>query len=122
MFVVAWVQDAMQELRHQIESAEATIEELENSDEGDNGEMREFEQHVNNHNWHIDKLEMVTRALDNHDVDPERIDDLKDSIDYYVECGTEPDFINDEYLYEDLSLEKKLAEKAAIVEDRKSVV
>ena len=45
------------------------MEELETEDtEYADNEIRDLSELVANHNWHIEKLEMITRVLDNHAV------------------------------------------------------
>jgi CCR4-NOT transcription complex subunit 3 len=57
------------------------------------------------HRWHVNKLELVLRSLQNGNLEANQVIDLKDSIKYYVEDGHNPDFSGeDETLYDDLSL------------------
>lgn len=40
---------------------------------------------IRSHRFHIDKLEAVTRLLDNESLQPDDVDALKDDVEYYVE-------------------------------------
>ena len=40
---------------------------------------------IKGHTFHIEKLEAVTRLLDNESLSPDDVDALKDDIEYYVE-------------------------------------
>lgn len=57
------------------------------------------------HKWHVNKLEMLLRALQNGVIDVGPVLDLKESIKYYVEDGHNLDYSGeDETLYDDLNL------------------
>lgn len=57
------------------------------------------------HKWHVNKLEMLLRALQNGNIEVGPVLDLKESIKYYVEDGHNLDYSGeDETLYDDLNL------------------
>lgn len=57
------------------------------------------------HKWHVNKLELLLRSLQNGGVEVGQVHDLKDSIKYYVEDGHNIDYSGeDETLYDDLNL------------------
>jgi CCR4-NOT transcription complex subunit 3 len=57
------------------------------------------------HKWHVNKLELLLRSLQNGGVDTNQVVDLKESIKYYVEDGHNVDYSGeDETLYDDLNL------------------
>lgn len=45
------------------------------------------------------------RKLDNSTVDVEQIKKIKDDVEYYIESSQDPDFEENEFIYEDLELE-----------------
>ncbi|THC93667.1 hypothetical protein EYZ11_006843 [Aspergillus tanneri] len=56
------------------------------------------------HKWHVNKLEMLLRSLQNGNVETNQVLDLKESIKYYVEDGHNVDYSGeDETLYDDLN-------------------
>ncbi|KAL2002070.1 hypothetical protein VTN02DRAFT_706 [Thermoascus thermophilus] len=57
------------------------------------------------HKWHVNKLELLLRSLQNGNVETSQVVELKDSIKYYVEDGHNVDYSGeDETLYDDLNL------------------
>lgn len=58
------------------------------------------------HRWHLNKLELLLRSVENGNVEANDVMAIKDSIHYYVEDGHNVDFSGeDETLYDDLNLE-----------------
>ncbi|GIX81418.1 CCR4-NOT transcription complex subunit 3, partial [Caerostris extrusa] len=57
------------------------------------------------HKYHINQLETLLRLLDNRSVEVDQIKKIKDDVEYYVDCSQEPDFQENEYIYDDLDLE-----------------
>lgn len=45
------------------------------------------------------------RKLDNSTVDVDQIKKIKDDVEYYIESSQDPDFEENEFIYEDLELE-----------------
>ncbi|XP_064478111.1 CCR4-NOT transcription complex subunit 3-like isoform X4 [Ornithodoros turicata] len=56
------------------------------------------------HRYHILQLETLMRALDNGTVEVYKIKKIKDDIEYYIESCQEPDFEENEFIYDDLDL------------------
>ncbi|KAI5305172.1 general negative regulator of transcription subunit 5, partial [Ascosphaera atra] len=62
------------------------------------------------HRWHIGRLELLLRMLQNGNIETRQISDIKESIQYYAEDGHNPDFYGeDETIYEDLNLDEEEA-------------
>jgi CCR4-NOT transcription complex subunit 3 len=58
------------------------------------------------HKWHVNKLEFLNRSLQNGNLEVGAVQDLKESIKYYVEEGGNLDYSGeDETLYDDLNIE-----------------
>eukprot|EP00756_Hemistasia_phaeocysticola_P011352 Hpha_TRINITY_DN15110_c4_g4::TRINITY_DN15110_c4_g4_i1::g.127169::m.127169/K12580/CNOT3, NOT3; CCR4-NOT transcription complex subunit 3 len=55
------------------------------------------------HRFHIGKLEQLLRLLDNEQVTPEDIESIQEGVEEYVQNGQDPDFIEDEELYDELA-------------------
>ena len=49
-------------------------------------------------------LEQILRRLENEEISPEQVDEIKDGVEYYLEDNQEPDFLEDEELYETLGV------------------
>ncbi|KAJ6133097.1 hypothetical protein N7471_008312 [Penicillium samsonianum] len=61
------------------------------------------------HKWHVNKLEFLNRSLQNGNLDVGAVQDLKESIKYYVEEGGNLDYSGeDETLYDDLNIGEEI--------------
>jgi len=60
---------------------------------------------VEKHRYHIKQLETLMRMLDNETVDVEQIKKIKDDVEYYIESSQDPDYEDNDFIYEDLDLE-----------------
>lgn len=56
------------------------------------------------HRYHIVQLETLMRMLDNGTVEVYKIKKIKEDIEYYIESCQDPDFEENEFLYDDLDL------------------
>ena len=71
---------------------------------------------VDKHRDHIQKLETLLRMLDNTQVEVTQIKDIKEDIDNYIENSQEPDFFENEYIYDDIDgLEEMLLDVSFIL-------
>jgi len=68
--------------------------------------VEELEETLKNHRFHVDKLELLTRLLDNNRIPPDSIDEIKDFVELYLECFQDDDFYVDLDFYEVLELDK----------------
>ncbi|GAB4851443.1 hypothetical protein Ancab_030845 [Ancistrocladus abbreviatus] len=101
--------DNVGELDSQIDNFEAEIEGL-SVKKGKTRPPRltHLEASISRHKAHIMKLELILRLLDNDELSPEQVNDVKDFLDDYVERNQEDfDEFNDvDELYNSLPLEK----------------
>ncbi|KAI1650150.1 Not1 N-terminal domain, CCR4-Not complex component-domain-containing protein [Daldinia loculata] len=101
------------ELEQQIEALEAEGEAIQatmkkgKSHAAKADRMAAIEHIIERHKWHQGKLELIRRSLDNGGVDTEQVNDLEESIRYYVTDGTTDDYIEDEGLYDELNLQEE---------------
>lgn len=54
--------------------------------------------------WHQQQIELALRLLANEELSPQKVIDIKEDINYFVENNQEPDFIEDETIYDGLDL------------------
>ncbi|KAF7331744.1 hypothetical protein MKEN_00054200 [Mycena kentingensis (nom. inval.)] len=117
-----WLQNQVEELQMQVEQAEAEIESLQGTGKKKNksgpaaGRLEELESLNERRKWHIGRLEIVLRLLNNGSLATERVVALKDDVQYFVESNTEEDFDEDEGIYDDLNLDEE-EEKFGIAGD-----
>ncbi|KAL4951438.1 Not1 N-terminal domain, CCR4-Not complex component-domain-containing protein [Aspergillus filifer] len=99
------------ELQQRIESFEAEEESLQMSmkkgkkDVAKTNRLGELSHFLERHKWHVGKLELLLRSLQNGNIEVGPVLDLKESIKYYVESGADIDYSGeDETLYDDLNM------------------
>jgi CCR4-NOT transcription complex subunit 3 len=88
----ALVSEWVEELGRQIEQAEAEIETLQAGGKKKKGnvasERLDQLDHLNERRrWHINRLEIILRLVDNGSLPPEKVNQLKDDIKYFVETN-----------------------------------
>lgn len=90
-----WVQELVQQLSDDADATEAEVEALETAAATAGGGAKAKKDReaalarlnaiITNHRWHIERLEALTRMLDNERVDPDEVDAIRDDLSYYVE-------------------------------------
>ncbi|KAJ4472151.1 Not1 N-terminal domain, CCR4-Not complex component-domain-containing protein [Lentinula aciculospora] len=121
--IVAWLQTKVEELQMQIEQAEAEIESLQGSGKKRGkssniaGRAEELEHLNDRRKWHISRLEIVLRLLNNGSLITERAVALKDDVAYFVESNTEEDFDEYEGIYDELNLDEEEEKFRGLVHD-----
>ena len=91
--VTQWLQSKVEELLLQVEQAEAEIETLQGGAKkkksGSSNSRLEQLEHLNERRkWHINRLEIVLRLLDNGSLPVEKVNSLKEDVTYFVESNT----------------------------------
>lgn len=108
-----WLAGQVEELEQQIESYEAESETIQATmKKGKNQRDKQdrvatLDHHIERHRWHIGKLELMRRSLENGGIDVDDIDGIKDSIEYYVKDNANDDFMEDEEMYDELGLQEE---------------
>lgn len=102
----------VEELERQIETMEAEEEALHanvkkgKKDTAKADRLSEISRLTERDKWHQGKLELTLRSLENGNVEPEQVTQLEESIKYFVEENQNPEFMEDDTLYDDLNLEE----------------
>lgn len=123
-----WLKSKVEELLLQVEQAEAEIETLQGVQKkkksGQANSRLEDLEHLNERRkWHISRLELVLRLLDNGSLPADKVNNLKDDVTYFVESNTvslrffvtgivtkfskEDEFDEDEGIYDELNLDEE---------------
>ena len=108
-----FLSEMVEDLERQIETLEAEEESLQvtvkkgKKDTGKADRLSEITRLTERHKWHQGKLELLLRSLENGNVDVDQVNDLKDSIKYYVEENQAVEFMEDDTIYDDLNLEQE---------------
>merc|ERR1712176_1028644 len=98
-----WLSQTIQSLNDQLDQFEADLEVLANKrslnadDKARQAQLKTFQER---HRWHIKKLELCLRAVDNDALDMSDLAVIKESVELYVECHQDQDYYHDEGLYD----------------------
>lgn len=107
--VGTWVQNRIATLKEQSDEMEAEIESLNSGKRKrrneENPRVADLKEKISRHEYHVGMLERVLRAVYNDGVTPEEASDLKESVDYYIESYQDPDFVEDDEMYDSLNLD-----------------
>lgn len=68
----------------------------------------ELTEKIDRNNSHVSKLELVLRNLENDRLEPTKIEDIRDDLDYYLENNQSSDFIEYDDFYDVLELDESL--------------
>lgn len=105
--VRTWLTSSISALQIQIDQYESEIESLlagkkKRLDKDKQDRMDELRGKLDRHKFHITKLETLLRMLDNDGVEVDQVRRIKDDVEYYIESSQEPDFEENEYIYDDI--------------------
>mmetsp|Transcript_65003 Transcript_65003/g.153629 ORF Transcript_65003/g.153629 Transcript_65003/m.153629 type:complete len:588 (+) Transcript_65003:41-1804(+) len=102
-----WIDSCIEQLETQVDATESELESLRSKRKGNKKTEKEegLNHSVTRHRFHIRNLEHTLRLLENDQVSPEQVAALKDDIDYYVESNQDPDFVENDDVYEQLGLD-----------------
>jgi len=98
-----WLTQTIQDLNHQLDQFEADLELLGNKKSLSGDEKSRIAQLKilqERHRWHIMKLELILRAVDNDAIDMTDLAIVRESVELYVEGHQDPDCYHDESLYD----------------------
>lgn len=87
-----WITTMVDELSRQVEQTEAEVETLQllkkKKDSEKEARLEQLETLNERRNWHINRLELILRLLENGNLQTETVADIKDDIAYFVESNT----------------------------------
>jgi CCR4-NOT transcription complex subunit 3 len=116
MDMVDFLSHMNEELERQIETIEAEMEQMavvgkknKKSDNAKAERIAELEETTERHKWHQNKLDLLQRALENSSIETEQVKEIEESIKYYVEENQNPDFMDDDTIYDELNLQEEEA-------------
>ncbi|KAG7906218.1 hypothetical protein KL906_004671 [Ogataea polymorpha] len=106
---IEFVRETLDEIQRQEEALESELDKL-GAKKGKktsavDERKSEIEDLLEIHQFHRQKLEVVLRLLESHVLRPEDIMNIQEDIKYYLEENQDPDFVNDDTIYDDLNLE-----------------
>ncbi|KAJ1647129.1 general negative regulator of transcription subunit 5 [Coemansia asiatica] len=105
-----WLVESVDTLSTQIDVLEATAETLEGSmgkkrrDASKVEKLNRLHERVDRHKHHIWCLERIQRLLENESLSTEQVQRIQEDVNYYVEQNDDEEFIEDEFIYDELPL------------------
>lgn len=109
--VTSWLQQTVEDLTLQVEQAEAEIEALQGGgrrrgkgQSSSSGRLEDLEHLNERRKWHINRLELILRLLDNGSLSSDQVIAIKEDVTYFVENNTDESFEDDEGIYDELNL------------------
>ncbi|CAM6049295.1 unnamed protein product [Sphagnum compactum] len=112
-----WLNNMVSELDSQIDSFEAEMEGLQvKKGKARPPRLTHLEDSITRHKLHIQKLELMLRLLDNDELSPEQVNDVKDFVEDYVERNQDnfEEFADVDEIYQSLPLVEALENLDAI--------
>ncbi|XP_033837261.1 CCR4-NOT transcription complex subunit 3a isoform X1 [Periophthalmus magnuspinnatus] len=106
-----WLTNTIDMLNMQVDQFESEVESLsvqtrkKKGDKEKQDRIDELKRLIERHRFHIRMLETILRMLDNDSVPVDAIQKIKDDVEYYIDSSQDPDFEENEFLYDDLDLE-----------------
>ncbi len=95
-----WIQKMIDELKIQIDDFEMKKEAINAKKNPSAQELEHYSKSLARHNFHLLCLEKMLRMWENDNITRDEIEEIKDNVEYYVENNQEPDFIEDETIYD----------------------
>ncbi|ODQ78745.1 hypothetical protein BABINDRAFT_23510, partial [Babjeviella inositovora NRRL Y-12698] len=105
-----FVQDSLEELEKQADTLEGQVDQLQAAvkktrrDAAKQEQIAAIDEILQRNHWHQGRLEQVLKMLENSQLEPEQISEIQDDIQYFVESNQDPDFADDEGIYDELNL------------------
>uniref|UniRef100_T1IZ81 CCR4-NOT transcription complex subunit 3 n=1 Tax=Strigamia maritima TaxID=126957 RepID=T1IZ81_STRMM len=118
--ITCWLATSIESLNIQVDQFESEIESLlagtkkKKIDKDKQDRIDKLKIWLEKHRFHIKQLETLMRMLDNSTIDVDQIKKIRDDVEYYIESSQEPDFEENEFIYDDLDLEDMTAEEFLI--------
>jgi CCR4-NOT transcription complex subunit 3 len=105
--IYEWIEEFKSKLQEQSDLFEAEIEEAGAGAKKGQGKIKadKLKASMERHAWHQTQLDLVMDALRSDKVSMQEVEDIRDDIETYVEQNQDPDFFEDEFLYDGLNLD-----------------
>lgn len=106
---INWLNENMSKLNDLIDSLEADLEKF-GKGKGKNKEQTDnLTKRIKKYKWHVLRMDQLIKLIDNDDLDPVKIDSIKEDVEYFIENAAEDDSalgVDDEFdIYEELQLD-----------------
>lgn len=116
---ISWIKKAVRDLKAQIETMQkASANKAKKGKPKTKGAPEPEESPINwieRHQWQIEQLSKTKRRLEKGEVTIQQVQEIKDDVGYYIESNQNPDFFEDEFLYN--ALDEAAAANGALDDD-----
>jgi len=108
---IHWITEGISELRIQIDKFESDIESISatmkkrRNDRDKQERLDEMKHSIERHKFHIESLEKILRAMDNEAIDLKLVRDLQADVEHYVKSNQEPDFKENDMMYDEIDMD-----------------
>ncbi|KXJ09681.1 CCR4-NOT transcription complex subunit 3 [Exaiptasia diaphana] len=112
-----WITEVLDKLRLQVDQFESEVEQMfagskkKKLDKDKQDKVEELHTWAEKHRYHTEKLEIVLRMLDNGKIESDDIKQLRDDMDYHLDCFQDPDYQENEFMYDDFDFEEETGEE-----------
>ncbi|GFZ51447.1 General negative regulator of transcription subunit 3 [Saitozyma sp. JCM 24511] len=105
--MIDWIGNMTDDISRQVEQTEAEAEALQTTKKKKAAADRlgELDQLNERRQWHVGRLEVVQRMLENGQLSTEQVEAIQEDVKYFVEANTEEDFDFDQGIYDELNLQ-----------------
>ncbi|KAL4239666.1 CCR4-NOT transcription complex [Mactra antiquata] len=109
--VVNWLSHMIDSLNIQSDQFESEVEQLSSGNKKKKMDKEKTDRYEylkaaqDKHAYHIQKLETIMRMVDNDALPIDQVKVIKDDVEFYVESNQEPDFEENEFVYDELDLD-----------------
>ncbi|CAL1299812.1 unnamed protein product [Larinioides sclopetarius] len=109
--ITTWLTNCIETLNIQIDKFESEMDTInfslkkKKNDKEKQDRLEDLKERREKHKYHINQLEALLRMLDNKTVEVDQIKKIKDDVEYYRDFSQDPDFQENEFIYDDLNLE-----------------
>ncbi|GAB5357566.1 hypothetical protein AAMO2058_000385200 [Amorphochlora amoebiformis] len=120
--VYEWIREKQDELREQIEEFEEQYERASGTSgkrksKGKNEQLETLNHWISRHNWHIEQLDNVKSRLESREINIKQAKRIEEDLDYYIGENQEPEFVEDEFMYDAIDEDDEEDEQKAEEEE-----
>uniref|UniRef100_S4RWF1 CCR4-Not complex component Not N-terminal domain-containing protein n=1 Tax=Petromyzon marinus TaxID=7757 RepID=S4RWF1_PETMA len=107
-----WLTNTIDNLNMQVDQFESEVESLsivskkKKSEKEKADRVEVLKRQLERHRWHVGKLETLLRMLDNQTVEVDAIRKIRDDVEYYADSSQDPDFEENEFIYDDINMDE----------------
>ncbi|CAH6719600.1 general negative regulator of transcription subunit 5 [[Candida] jaroonii] len=105
--MIEFLHESKEQLNEQIEALEAEYEKISSKRSKKNSshesEKMELENFLSIDRFHLENFDNIIDHLKSNQIDPELVEKIKEDIIFIIESNQDPDFINDDTLYDEIN-------------------